>query len=268
MRVAVLGSGSRGNASLVDSPSGTLLVDAGFSPGELRRRAEAVGLSVASLTAVVLTHEHGDHARGAVPIAKAAGCPIYATRGTMQAIAADVAGADVHVLDATEPASVGGFWLRAARTGHDAAEPVALRITDRQSGLRVGVAYDVGHFTPSLRRLLAGVHCLLLEANHDEDLLRTGPYPQHLRERIAGPAGHLSNWQAGEAARDLWHEELQAVVLTHLSEVCNRPELARDAVGAALAAAGFRGALLVADQSVPLMPVRVRGRQLALDLFG
>ncbi|KPK01277.1 MAG: hypothetical protein AMS20_13925, partial [Gemmatimonas sp. SG8_28] len=113
MRVAVLGSGSRGNASLVDSPSGTLLVDAGFSPGELRRRAEAVGLSVASLTAVVLTHEHGDHARGALPIAKAAGCPVYATRGTLQALAADVAGAEVHVLDATEPASVGGFWLHA-----------------------------------------------------------------------------------------------------------------------------------------------------------
>lgn len=268
MRVAVLGSGSRGNASLVDSPSGTLLVDAGFSPGELRRRAETVGLSVESLTAVVLTHEHGDHARGALAIAREAGCPVYATFGTLQALDAGAAGSDTHVLDVTAPASVGGFHVHAARTGHDAAEPIALRIIDRQSGLRLGVAYDVGHFTPLLRRLLTGVHCLLLEANHDDHLLRAGPYPQQLRARIAGPGGHLSNWQAGEAARELWHEELQTVVLTHLSEVCNRPELARDAVVAALAGVGFRGTVSVANQHVPLEPVHVRGRQLALDLFG
>lgn len=268
MRVAVLGSGSRGNATLVVSPSGTLLIDAGFTPGELQRRAEAVGLSMTSLTALVLTHEHGDHARGALAAARAAGCPVYATSGTLQALDAAAAGADVRILDTATPTPVGGFRVSAARTGHDAAEPVALRITDRHSGLRLGIAYDIGSFTPSLRRLLAGVHCLLLEANHDDHLLRSGPYPEPLRRRIAGPAGHLSNWQAGEAAKVLWHEELQAVVLMHLSEVCNRPELARDAVAAALADTGFRGALVVADQHGPLEPVVVRGRQLALDLFG
>lgn len=268
MKVAVLGSGSRGNASLVVSPSGVLLVDAGFTPGELRRRAEAVGLSIASLTALVLTHEHGDHARGALAVARAAKCPVYATSGTLQALDTAAAGADVRVLDTAVATSVGGFRVSAARTGHDAAEPVALRITDRRTGLRLGIAYDVGSFTPSLRRLLAGVHCLLLESNHDDHLLRAGPYPESLRRRIAGPAGHLSNWQAGEAARALWHEELQAVVLTHLSEVCNRPELAREAVAAALADVRFHGVLAVADQHVPLEPVIVRGRQLALDLFG
>jgi phosphoribosyl 1,2-cyclic phosphodiesterase len=268
VKFAVLGSGSRGNASLVVSGAGTLLVDAGFGVAELRRRAGAVGLSLDSMTAVVITHEHGDHARGALAAARAFGCPVYASIGTLQAMAAEAAGADTRVLDVTTPESVGGFRLHAARTGHDAAEPIALRITDHQSGVRLGIAYDIGRLTPSLRRLLGSVHCLLLEANHDDHLLRTGPYPQHLRHRIAGPAGHLSNWQAGNAASELCHEELQTVVLAHLSEVCNRPELARDTVGAALAAAGFRGELHVAGQDVPLEPIEVRGRQLALDLFG
>ena len=263
----MLGSGSRGNATLVASASGSVLVDAGFPAAEIRRRAEAVGLSLQSLRGVVLTHEHGDHASGAFAVARSAGCPVYATGGTLRSLGVAIPGSDARLLDARTPAWVAGLRLEAARTGHDAAEPIALRITDAPSGLRLGIAYDVGRFTPSLRRLLGEVHCLLLEANHDDHLLRTSPYPRPLRQRIAGPAGHLSNGQAREAAVEVCHEELQTVVLTHLSEVCNRPELARETVGAALAAAGFRGEVLVASQDAPLTPVEVRGPQLVLDLF-
>jgi phosphoribosyl 1,2-cyclic phosphodiesterase len=266
MNVTVLGSGSRGNAVLLTTPAGTVLVDAGFPPAALARRAAASGRSLDGLSALILTHEHGDHAQGAAAVAKAAMCPVYASAGTLGALALDLAGLDVRRLDGVNGTDVGPLRVDAIRTGHDAAEPVALRVTDPASGARLGIAYDIGRITPGITRLLRSVHCLLLEANHDERLLRTGPYPASVRSRIAGPAGHLSNWQAAQVAAELCHEELQTVVLTHLSERCNRPEIARDAVLAALTARGFAGRLLVATQDRPLPPLAVVRGQLALDL--
>jgi phosphoribosyl 1,2-cyclic phosphodiesterase len=266
MNVTVLGSGSRGNAVLLTTPTGAVLVDAGFPPANLARRAVASGRSLDGLSALILTHEHRDHARGAAALAKAALCPVYASAGTLAALALEFADLEVRRLDGTNATDVGPVRVDAIRTAHDAAEPVALRVTDLASGARLGIAYDVGRFTPRMTRLLRGVHCLLLEANHDERLLRTGPYPASVRSRIAGPAGHLSNWQAAQVAAELCHEELQTVVLTHLSERCNRPEMARATVLAALTARGFTGRLLVASQDRPLPSVAVSRGQLALDL--
>jgi phosphoribosyl 1,2-cyclic phosphodiesterase len=268
MKIAVLGSGSRGNAVLVTSSAGTLLVDAGFGLSTLTRRAASVGMALDSLAGIVVTHEHGDHARGVAAAAAAAQCPVYASFGTLRALGLEPGEGPARSLDPAGTVAIGGFEVRAVRTSHDAAEPVALQVRDGGSGGRVGIAYDIGRFTPALRRLLSSVHCLILEANHDEHLLRTGPYPRHLRQRIAGPAGHLSNWQAGQVAAELCHDELETVVLAHLSEQCNRPDLARDTVGAALSARGFRGAVVVAAQETALEPITLRGKQLALDLFG
>jgi phosphoribosyl 1,2-cyclic phosphodiesterase len=267
MNVTVLGSGSRGNALLLSAAAGTVLVDAGFPLATLARRAAAQRTTLDDLDALILTHEHADHARGAAAVAKAVGCPVYASGGTRRALASVLADAEVRTLATTETNDLGAVLVDAVRTGHDAAEPVALRVTDPASGATVGIASDVGRFTPRLGRLLRGADCLLLEANHDDQLLRTGPYPASVRSRIAGPTGHLSNWQASQIAAELWHDKLHTVVLVHLSERCNRPELARDAVLTALTARGFRGRLLVASQDRPLPPITVRRDQLVLDLF-
>jgi len=268
MKIAVLGSGSRGNALLVASSAGTVLVDAGFGLSTLTRRAASVGLPLGGLTAVILTHEHGDHSRGAAAAAEATACPLYASFGTLRALGLEPGTGPARLLDPGSATTVGGFEVRAERTNHDAAEPLALRIRDTQSGARLGVATDVGKFTAALRRLLDSVHGLVLEANHDEHLLRAGPYPRQLQRRIAGPSGHLSNWQAGRVLAELCHDDLETVVLAHLSQQCNRPELARGAVAPALEARGFRGTLLVSTQDTALAPFTVRGRQPALDLFG
>jgi phosphoribosyl 1,2-cyclic phosphodiesterase len=215
---------------------------------------------------VLLTHEHTDHASGAVAVTGKLGCPLYATAGTIRALEPTLNGTDVRVLEEAGT-GIGSVHIRTARTRHDAAEPVALELTDTASGFRLGIAYDLGSATPRLLRRLTGVHCLMLEANHDEGMLRNGPYPTSVRNRIAGARGHLSNWQAARAAAELCHEGLETVVLMHVSQRCNRPEIARDVVGAALAARGYRGALLIAEQDAPVA-VPVRTRQLALDLFG
>lgn len=265
MKLAVLGSGSRGNAVLCSAGDATVLIDAGFGRAALRERAAAVGMDFEAVTALLLTHEHTDHAGAAAAIAADRQCPVYATAGTIRALSGTLDGADVREL-VPEGTMVGHLHVRTVRTRHDAAEPVALAITDTRTGYRLGVAYDLGSATPRLLRTLGGVHCLLLEANHDEGMLRSGPYPASVRQRIAGPRGHLSNWQAARVVADLVHDELEAVVLMHLSERCNRPEIAREVVGAALKARGFRGTLQLATQDTPLA-VSVRTRQLALDLF-
>ncbi len=257
MKVAILGSGSRGNAIAVTAEGSTLLIDAGFGIRTLQRRAQAVGIDFASVVAVLLTHEHGDHARGATAVARTARCPIYASPGTLRALEVTLDGATTALLPSRRPVTIGPFTVHACRTSHDAAEPLALAIHWRNPQLRVGVAYDLGRATAAVRNLLSGVCCLIVEANHDDRMLRTGPYPVVVRERIAGPSGHLSNREAAELVGELLHDGLQTVVLAHLSDVCNRRELAADVVGAALRSQGFRGRMLVAEQDAPLGPFAV-----------
>jgi phosphoribosyl 1,2-cyclic phosphodiesterase len=262
---AVLGSGSRGNAVALRADGATLLVDAGFGPRALTRRAADAGLSLDPLVGIVITHEHGDHARGAVAVARRAGCPLVATAGTLRALAPN--GVTTSTLPSLgDELHVGPFTIRAARTPHDAAEPVAVVVGDR-SGQLVGVAWDLGRPTVGVRHLLRGTHGLVLEANHDEVLLQTGPYPASVRQRIGGTTGHLSNRLAAEFAGDLCSPSLQVVVLAHLSEQCNDGRVARETVGRALRARGFRGQLMLAKQRVPLPVVTLQTTpQLALQL--
>lgn len=249
MKVAVLGSGSRGNAVALHAEGRTLLVDAGFGPRTLRRRAAAVGIALEPLAGVVLTHEHGDHARGALPLARRTAAPLLASPGTL----ARLAPPDLLPCVALTPAAtreVSPFTVSACHVVHDAAEPVAVVV--EAGGVRVGIAHDVGRATGALRHLLRACTVLILEANHDDVLLRTGPYPATVRQRIAGSSGHLSNRAAAELAAELWHPGLATVVLGHMSEQCNRPELAVRTVRAALRRRGFRGALVVASQAEPV----------------
>lgn len=247
-----MGSGSRGNAIAVEAGGSALLVDAGFGPRSLGRRALQAGVDLERITAVVLTHEHRDHTRGARDAAEFARCPVLASAGTLRAMSGELEGVEVRALGIRAPFSVGPFMIRSCLTSHDAAEPLALTVRGPGDGECVGIAYDVGLVTSSLRRLLSDCSCVIVEANHDEAMLERGPYPAVVRRRISGPEGHLSNRAAARLLEQLCHPALTTVILAHLSHQCNTRHLACRVTGEALARKGFRGQLLAARQNEPL----------------
>ncbi len=266
MNLTVLGSGSRGNALVLEVDGRTLLVDAGFSARTLVRRARRIGLDLTTLDGVLLTHEHGDHARGAAGLVRRFGCPVYASRGTLRAMTRRLRDAATMPLGLDEDVPIGPFTVRACRTAHDAAEPVCVAVRDGK-GRTLGVAYDLGHAPTPLRHLFRHATCLVVEANHDDALLRASPYPASVQRRIAGPAGHLSNGAAAALLGALCHPGLRTVVLAHVSDQCNRPALALRAARRALGASGFTGRLLVAPQDRPLPTFAVAAaQQLSLEL--
>ena len=263
----MLGSGSRGNALLVEAGGDALLVDAGFSFRDLGRRLAAAGCEPGAVRAIALTHEHGDHTRGVARAAAAWRVPVCASPGTITALGDTLAGLETVPLPASRPVPCGGFRLTAFPTAHDAADPAVLVVADGE-GRRLGVAYDVGSPTAALTLACRDLDGLVLETNHDEVMLRASGYPPSVRARIAGRGGHLSNRQAAALAAEVAHEGLAVLVLAHLSDRCNTPALARAAVADALAATRFRGALLVAAQDAPLPTVDLGGGpgQLSLAL--
>jgi phosphoribosyl 1,2-cyclic phosphodiesterase len=264
----VLGSGSGGNCFAVESEGIALLVDAGFSAREVERRASTVGLALENIAAIVLTHEHGDHACGAARLAGTLGVPVLTSPGTWSALSGRMAAAEHRPLGLCVQAEVGPFVIQACPTSHDAAEPLAVAL-HAHDGISVGVAYDLGRPTAAVRYLLRNLSALVLEANYDEVALRTSRYPPTVQRRIAGSGGHLSNRAAAELLVELHHSDLAAVVLAHLSRQCNTADYARATVGPALRRAGFKGTLHVAEQDAPLAPIRVEriGRlQLGLAL--
>jgi phosphoribosyl 1,2-cyclic phosphodiesterase len=273
MKVTVLGSGSRGNSILVDSGDVRLLVDAGFSGKDLARRMRAVDVDPDSITAILVTHDHGDHTRGMGVYARRHGTPLHLTPATRRACRKLLTGKE-RVVDyrSATPAEFGPLRVHPFLTVHDAVDPVAVTVTDLRTGSKLGIATDLGRPTTSVRAALAGSHLLVLEANHDHTRLWEGPYPWSVKQRIASSRGHLSNTAAAELAGELWHEHLAGVVLAHLSDSCNDPGMAIDSVGPALARKGFRGRLEVAEQDEPGEPIDVEGirRRTApaqLDLF-
>ncbi|HEX5437538.1 MAG TPA: MBL fold metallo-hydrolase [Gemmatimonadaceae bacterium] len=271
MRLWMLGSGSRGNAVLLESRGHRVLIDAGFGAGILARRLAAIGVSGESIDAVLITHEHLDHVRGVCAGAKRWGWSVYATAGTIAAYPA-LHDHNPHCLRAAETIELPAFSICAVATPHDAAEPVAFIATARATGARAGVAYDLGHANGSLRTALQDLDLLVLEANHDEGMLRAGPYPPSVRHRIAGSHGHLSNRAAAAIARECAHGQLAHLVLAHLSDSCNDPTLATRAVQAALGRTRFRGAVHVAPQHDVCGPFvarrapQYRAAQLSLEL--
>lgn len=267
LRLTVLGSGSRGNALLLEAGGDALLVDAGFSFRDLGRRLAAAGRDPAAIRAIVLTHEHGDHTRGVARAAAAWDVPVYASAGTLAALGAELGARRTVPLPASRRVACGPFRFTAYPTAHDAADPVVLVVEDGE-GRRIGIACDVGSPTAALGLACRDLDALVLETNHDEVLLRGSGYPPAVRARIAGRGGHLSNSQAAALAAEVAHAGLSVVVLAHLSDRCNTPDLARQAVSEALAGTAFRGTILVAAQDVPLPTVDVgRGPgQLSLPL--
>lgn len=247
MRVWVLGSGSKGNAVLLESGDTRVLVDAGFQVRELATRLAAVGVAPQSVRACVVTHEHGDHVRGAAAAAARWGWELHASEATTAACETLTA-ADVRTFEPGASFALGGIDVRTVPVPHDAAGPVAVVATAARSGARVGVCYDLGYASDPVRVAMRELDVLVLEANHDEGMLRAGPYPPSVQGRIAGRSGHLSNRAAAKLARECANGNLRHVVLAHLSEVCNAAVTATEAVTTALAGTRFRGHVHAASQ--------------------
>ncbi len=248
----VFGSGSAGNALAVATEDDCLLIDAGFSAREMQRRAALAGLDLRRATGLVLTHEHSDHATGAARLTRQLGIPILTAAGTWDRLRPRMPTVPFLPLALMGQTRHGGFLIESCPTSHDAAEPIALSITTR-AGHRIAIAYDLGRPTTAVRFLLRESHAIVLEANHDEVLLRTSDYPPAVRDRIAGSGGHLSNRNAAELLAEVAHPGLEAVVLAHLSERCNTAAHARAEVGPALDR--HRVFLEVARQDQPLRPI-------------
>ena len=241
MRFCSLGSGSGGNASLVEASQGItrtqLLVDCGFSLRELTRRLARAGSSPADLDAIFITHEHGDHTGCALNLAQRCRIPLWTSRGTWRALSQSATAADfdlrlLHLIKDGECAELGDIRISAFAVPHDANEPLHLRCDDGRRA--VGVITDLGHPCPSVVQALQACHGLLLECNHDEAMLRASSYPAGLKRRILGSHGHLSNAAAAELLRQCLHSGLEHVVAAHLSERNNSPALAAAALAAVL----------------------------------
>lgn len=262
MRIAILGSGSRGNALVVESGGRRLLLDAGFSCRELERRMGLVGIEPQTITALVVTHEHSDHIRGADRFVRRHRVPLYATTGTLEAGArsADAgrsgnglgseALAAARPLVSGVPVEVAGFRVEPFAVPHDAAEPVGVTVEDG-AGNRLGLAADLGERSRLAWARLAELDFLVLETNHDLGMLRSGPYPWSLKQRVAGRHGHLSNRDAAEGIPELVCDRLRWVVCYHLSQTNNAPELAAEAVGEALATEGSAARVALTEQDRP-----------------
>jgi phosphoribosyl 1,2-cyclic phosphodiesterase len=236
VRFASLGSGSGGNALVVEAGASRVMVDCGFSVDETERRLARLGLAPAHLAGIVVTHEHGDHAEGAVPFARRHGLRVWLTHGTLQAALNGCApDAVVNVIDSHAAFAVGALEVAPFPVPHDAREPVQLVLGD--GARRLGVLTDIGTSTRHVEAMLSGCDALVLECNHDTQLLAEGPYPGWLKARIGGPFGHLANAAAGELLAAIDRSKLRHVIAAHLSETNNRPELARAALAGALGCA-------------------------------
>jgi phosphoribosyl 1,2-cyclic phosphodiesterase len=240
LRFRVLGSGSSGNATLVELGGTRLLIDAGLGPRTLAERLQSAGVDPTALAAVLLTHEHGDHARGAAAFSAKWGVPLYGTRGTYAAAglgALDIAG--YKVLEAGATCRFGALAVSAVRVPHDAAEPVAF-VVAADGGAVLGHATDLGLLSRGIVQSFAACDAVLVESNYDPEMLRNGSYPWSLKERILGPYGHLSNGDVGRFLSAGLGPSCRTVVLAHLSENSNHPEVARMCAEQSLAKGGRR----------------------------
>ena len=255
VRVVPLGSGSHGNATLVEFGPTRVLVEAGLSARTLARRLEGAGVAPGSLAAVLVSHEHQDHAFGAERFSKVFGVPLACTVETLEAL--DLSPLHLARWVAVEPGrllEIDGVEVDAFPVPHDAARPVGFSL--RGEGIRVGIVTDLGHATTLVVERLRGCHVLMVEANHDDRMLLAGPYPWHLKQRIGGRMGHLSNEEAALLIERVAEPDCRAVILTHLSEKNNTPALARDASARALQRAGRkRVEMRVAAATRPSVPV-------------
>ena len=235
MRFASLGSGSSGNCLVAEADGTVLLVDCGLALTETERRLARLGLEPTQVSGILITHEHGDHACGAFEFAAAHRVTVYLTHGTLAALRAAgkvLDGVPLCIINGRQSFFIDGLQLNPFTVPHDAREPVQYVLSDGAS--KLGVLTDVGISTPHVVSMLSGLHALVLECNYDYDMLWNGGYPRWLKERIAGPFGHLDNLESERLLSAIDRSRLKHVIGAHLSQSNNRPELARAALARAL----------------------------------
>ena len=236
LRFRSLASGSSGNATLIEASDGLhrtrVLVDCGLGLRQLIARLAVEGIGPADLDGIFITHEHGDHIGCAPMLVARYGVPLWTSAGTAQYAAFAGLESALNLVRDGQVFAIGGLQLHPFTVPHDAREPLQLRCTDGDRVL--GLMTDIGHVTGHALAALAGCHALVLESNHDVELLAQSRYPDFLKRRVGGQHGHLSNVQAAAALGALRHDRLNTVVAAHLSERNNRPELVSRAFAAVL----------------------------------
>ncbi len=237
-RFTILGSGSKGNCAYLETDQVRLLIDAGFSTRQIRQRLASIGRSPESLTAILVTHEHSDHIQGLGGIAEKLRIPVYCNRLTRDAIES-LMGIRLlsHLFETGAGFEIGDIAVESFSIPHDAQDPVGFLI--RTATANIGFLTDLGHATTLVLDRVKPAHALVLEANYDMKLLQEDTRrPWSIKQRIAGRHGHLSNEAAADAVQEIVSADLQHLFLGHLSQDCNRPELAMDTVSSRLQSLG------------------------------
>jgi phosphoribosyl 1,2-cyclic phosphodiesterase len=261
MRITVLGSGSGGNCTLVESGSTALLIDAGFSCRQITQRLATAGRTLDTIDAVLISHEHSDHISALPVLCKSRQIPIYANRLTAEAVNYETAATGTRVpwrlFSNGSAFTIGDLTINPFTIPHDAQDPVAFVI--HNSTVAAGFVTDLGHATQLVTERIRGLHALVLESNHDVKLLQDDPIrPWALKQRILSRHGHLSNDAAGQLAAEIVTDKLQHLVLAHLSRDCNRPELAHKAATNHLRTTGASHVQVqTAHQHEPLPPIQL-----------
>lgn len=249
MKFSVLGSGSKGNCTLIESDSTRILIDNGFSGKELISRLDCIGVAAESLSALVVTHEHIDHVKGVGVLARKLKLPVYANPLTFRAAEKTLGELPIRMeFNTGETFCVEGLQIHPFAVSHDTADPVGFVVGDGK--LCLGYCTDTGKITQLIRHHLKHCQALVLEANHDVEMLWQGPYPLPLKQRVLSSQGHLANNDALAFAVELAMDQLRHLILAHLSEVNNHPELVRKEVGNHLSAYQELR-IMLADQRKP-----------------
>lgn len=249
MRFASLGSGSEGNALLISATSGItetqVMLDCGFGLREAESRLSHLHIDPKQLSGIIVTHEHQDHVGGVFRLARRHKIPVWMTHGTLESVRDEANGVTVHICRDGEPFVIGDLEIQPYTVPHDAREPVQYTATD---GIRkLGVLTDTGHSTPHLMKALSGCDALVLEFNHDTDMLSQSVYPPWLKSRIGGQLGHLSNQQSADILQALDRSRLQCVIAAHLSQKNNSPDKVRSLIEGVLAGSDVE--IVIADQA-------------------
>jgi phosphoribosyl 1,2-cyclic phosphodiesterase len=224
MRLSLLASGSKGNSLFLETDSCRLLIDAGLSCRETLARLASIGVAGDTIDGIMVTHEHTDHVRGVGTVARRLKIPVMGSARTLKAASHVIGKAELIEFDPGTPFVFKGLAIDPFPITHDACDPVGYRIEGKEGC--IGFATDLGVATRLTHDKLSGCRALVLEFNHDEQMLQDGPYPWHLKQRIRSRHGHLSNTQGAELLEELLHPALEGVFLSHLSEVNNDPTLA------------------------------------------
>lgn len=256
IRFCLLGSGSSGNAVLVRTDTSKILIDTGLSLKQLELRAAQIGESLSGLNAVFITHEHGDHVRGLGVLTRRYDVPVYMTPGTQQCLPEGLGPVNrVQLIEAGDAIDIGDLSVNSFSVSHDAADPISFVV--QSHGLKLGFAGDLGYVSHLVRDRLAGSDALVLEANYCPDMLRASSYPASIRQRIDGKRGHLSNHAASSLLSNVMHDGLKLVVLTHISQENNTPELALQRVSAVVKGRGTRVHVAHQDQPTEVFEIAV-----------